>query len=164
MLLPIPHRAQQRQSDCLTACTAMVLEYLQIPFDYNRLQRRLGTTDGGAAFENLLDLRQQGISVVVRRNDNVRILLAHLESWLPIIVAVETWALPWWQSRTDLTDEEKETDHAVVVVGLIDNTIYINDPSFKEAPQMVDLDVFLAAWAGFAYLYGVIGLAEIEGG
>jgi ABC-type bacteriocin/lantibiotic exporter with double-glycine peptidase domain len=140
----------------------MLLQYLQIPFTYERLRRRLGTTEGGAAFEHLLQLQALGLTVYIRRNDDLRVLLAHLETWLPIIVAVETWPLPYWQSRTDLTDAEKETNHAVVVVGVIDDTVYLNDPSFAEAPQTVPVEAFLTAWSGFAYLYALIGLTEVE--
>jgi len=117
---------------------------------------------GGAAFDRLAQLQELGLSVKIRRNDDLRVLVAHWETWLPLTVAVETWALPYWQSRADLDDNEKETNHAVVVVGLVDDTIYLNDPSFAEAPQMVPVDAFLAAWAGFAYLYAVIGLTEVE--
>ena len=42
------------------------------------------------------------------------------------------------------------------------DNIYLNDPSFAAAPQMVPIDAFLAAWSGFAYLHAVIGLADIE--
>lgn len=30
ILLPVSHQKQRRQSDCLVACAAMVLQYLQI--------------------------------------------------------------------------------------------------------------------------------------
>jgi len=162
MLLPVSHVQQQQQADCLAACAAMILQYLQIPFAYERLRRWLGTTEGGAAFVHLEQLRVLGLSVHIRRNDDISALLVHLETWLPIIVAVETWALPYWQSRLDIDDSERETDHAVVVVGLVDDTVYLNDPSFAEVPQTVTVDAFLAAWAGFAYLYAVIGLTEVE--
>lgn len=37
MQLPVPHRKQLQQSDCLAACAAMVLAYLGEPVDYQRL-------------------------------------------------------------------------------------------------------------------------------
>ncbi len=36
-LLPVSHRRQQQQADCLTACAAMVLDYQQRPIPYDRL-------------------------------------------------------------------------------------------------------------------------------
>lgn len=36
-LLPVLHRPQIDQADCLAACVAMVLNYLQIPVNYLKL-------------------------------------------------------------------------------------------------------------------------------
>jgi hypothetical protein len=36
-LLAVSHWKQRRQADCLVACAAMVLEYLQVPVSYDRL-------------------------------------------------------------------------------------------------------------------------------
>ena len=41
LLLNIPHRRQQRESDCLVACAAMVLDYLHVPIRYDRLYKLL---------------------------------------------------------------------------------------------------------------------------
>ena len=41
LLLGIKHGQQRREADCLVACCAMVLDYLQVPMDYDRLATRL---------------------------------------------------------------------------------------------------------------------------
>ncbi|HMN31474.1 MAG TPA: hypothetical protein PKE45_25215 [Caldilineaceae bacterium] len=51
---------------------------------------------------------------------------------------------------------ERVTDHAVVVVGLADCYIYVNDPDFEAAPQAVELGWFYDAWQNFALRYAVI--------
>jgi hypothetical protein len=55
---------------------------------------------------------------VGRGRGTLETLWGHLTLGLPIIVAVRTDGLPYWINRTDIADEEKATDHAVVVVGL----------------------------------------------
>jgi uncharacterized protein Usg len=67
--------------------------------------------------------------------------LEQLQEWLdhdiPPIAFVQTAFLDYWTTNTP---------HAVVVVGINDNQVYLNDPAFDIAPQSTSLDGFLAAW------------------
>ena len=63
ILLPVPHRIQRRQADCLAACVAMVLEYLGRPVDYARLITVLGIQDFGAPSSNIRRLAKLGLAV-----------------------------------------------------------------------------------------------------
>jgi len=47
-------------------------------------------------------------------------------------------------------------EHAVVVVGLTEEAVALNDPDLADAPQTVARDWFLAAWQGQHYRYAVI--------
>jgi hypothetical protein len=98
-------------------------------------------------------LREQGF-FVERGQGDTETLWSHLTTGLPVIVAVRTDDLPYWLNRTDIPDEEKATDHAVVVVGLDEQTVYANDPDFEQAPQVIDLDEFLlAGWSGIMSMW-----------
>ena len=79
-LLPISHRRQQQQADCLAACAAMVLDYLQVPISYDRLLRLLNIRAHGAAFANLRNLANLGVAVVVAEGD-----LEHLQKLLALV-------------------------------------------------------------------------------
>ena len=149
MLLPLSNVRQRQLADCLVACTAMVLQYLYIPLGYERLLEILGTTDAGTPFSRLDQLKQWRLAVTGGEGD-MATLHTHLETGLPVIVAVHTWALPYWQNI--------DTEHAVVIVGLDDNDVYLLDPAFAEAPQVVDHNAFLAAWGDRDNEYTVIGL------
>jgi hypothetical protein len=137
----------------------MVLDYLALPVNYQRLRQLLGTTEAGTPFPNLDRLRARGL-FVERGRGTVETLWSHLTIGLPIIVAVRTDSLPHWINRTDLADEEKATDHAVVVVGLDDQQVYVNDPDFAQAPQVIERNEFLLAWSDRDYAYAVIGLED----
>ena len=52
-----------------------------------------------------------------------------------MIVALRSDDLVYWSRRSDIRDEEKATDHVVVVVGLNEQAVYVNDPDFEQAPQ-----------------------------
>ncbi|MFZ4660092.1 MAG: cysteine peptidase family C39 domain-containing protein [Caldilineaceae bacterium] len=151
LLLGLKHR-QQTQSDCLAVCASIVLDYLGIPCEYKRLLRILGTTSDGTPFSNLKRLASTlDLSVSYDKNrETLTIFEDHLSIGLPIIVAVQTWPLPYWQ--------QLNSDHAVVVVGLDQEEIFLYDPYFAAAPQVVDLDSFLTAWSERDFEYAVIGL------
>jgi ABC-type bacteriocin/lantibiotic exporter with double-glycine peptidase domain len=135
-LLAVSHRRQLQQADCLAACAAMLLDYLQLSIDYARLVQLLGIRSYGAAFLNLRRLEQLGVSITIEKGNIARVRRA-LDQGSPIIVAVNTGPLTYW------TDD---TAHALVVVGFEQETILVNDPEFEKAPQAVLLDEFLLAW------------------
>jgi len=150
-LLPVSPRRQRQQSDCLIACAAMVLDYLQVPFHYDRLPRLLRAEAHGTVFSHLQYLASLGVSVWVGKGD-MEALHSHLDRGLPAIVAVETGELTsYWQEAVS---------HAVVVVGMDEAFVYVNDPAFETAPQQVPLAEFHLAWQEQDYRYAVIGLGR----
>jgi uncharacterized protein YvpB len=74
-------------------------------------------------------------------------LAAHLLHGEPCIVFLRTGELPYWQ---------EDTGHAVVLVGMDEDVVYLNDPAFAQAPQRVSRGDFLLAWLEFDYDYAVI--------
>jgi ABC-type bacteriocin/lantibiotic exporter with double-glycine peptidase domain len=67
-LLPVSHRQQRQQAECLAACAAMVLDYLQVPASYEQLVKLLRIGPAGAPFRNLRYLESLvGLSVLIRR-------------------------------------------------------------------------------------------------
>lgn len=152
MFLPLPHRRQQQTADCLVACAANILEYLLIPINYKRLAQLLGTIDAGTPFSHLERLRALGFAITVAANGTLAMVQTTLEFGLPIVVAVRTWPLPHW--------ENVDTAHAIVVVGLDAEQIYINDPSSAIGTLAISYNDFLTAWAERDYEYAIIGLTE----
>ena len=146
-LLPVLHQKQRQSSDCLAACAAMVLAYLQVPIEYKRLLRLLRTETHGSVFNNLRYLESMGLSILTEDGSTEK-LHAYLDGGLPIIAFVDTGQLTsYWPEATN---------HAVVVVGITNDTIYLNDPEFNIAPQAVSLAEFELAWLEKGYRYAVI--------
>lgn len=144
--LAISHYRQRRQADCLAACAAMVLDFLHSSIEYEQSLRLLGIRYFGAAFSNLRNLGSLGVAVTIDKG-SVDSLKRYLASGSPVIVALNTSPLPYW---------EDDTAHAVVVVGLEQNTVLINDPAFEQAPQIVPLNAFLLGWLEQDYRYAVL--------
>lgn len=114
----------------------MVLMYLGRSVRYERLVRLLGTKDHGTPFSNLRRLEQIGVQVTVASGTLTQ-LYHQLSQNGPCITSVQTADLPHW---------EVQTDHAVVVVGMDHQYVYLNDPSFEIAPIIVPLGDFDLAW------------------
>lgn len=146
ILLPITHYRQRSDSDCLAACAAMALQHLDLSFDYDYVLQLLEVKPFGTAGHNLKNLTVLGVQVVYTEGtlDEVK---AYLVDGFPCIALVRTGHLHYWTYSTN---------HALLVVGFDEQTVYVNDPSFEQAPQRIPLDEFHLAWLEFDYRYGVL--------
>lgn len=147
-LLPVSHQQQKHQSDCLVACAAMILSYLKIPVSYKKLMQMLRVDAIGTPFRNLQNLHSLGLLIVIKEG-NFEEIKNHISSGLPVITAVDTGQLTYWQETTD---------HAVVVIGIDDTAVYLNDPNFVDAPKIVAQAEFELSWLEKNYLYAVFQL------
>jgi ABC-type bacteriocin/lantibiotic exporter with double-glycine peptidase domain len=145
-ILPIPHILQTTQADCLAACASMVLSYLNKPLPYDELLALLGVQWFGAPFSNIRNLEQIGVRILYQ-NGSLDDLKKHLANGEPIITPIFTGELPY---------ADEATNHAVVVVGIGEYYVYINDPAVSEAPIPVPKGDFELAWLERNEWYAVI--------
>jgi len=147
-LLTVFHQKQSQRADCLAACAAMVLDYIGRPCSYRRLLSLLNIGPIGAPSSNILRLRRLDVSVTHDAGS-----LEELESQIiqgrPCIVFLDTSELPYWSEATF---------HAVVVVGMDDEYVYVNDPAFDKAPQIATWGDFDLAWIEQGYNYAVVSV------
>jgi ABC-type bacteriocin/lantibiotic exporter with double-glycine peptidase domain len=124
----------------------MVLEFHGCPRSESEVSDLLETTPLGTRSANVQALHQWGV-----RADRGPLAFAQVEGFidegLPVVALVWTRDLPHWQS---------DDPHAVVVVGLTADSVYVNDPAQDQAPLACSRETFLAAWARTANLAIVI--------
>jgi ABC-type bacteriocin/lantibiotic exporter with double-glycine peptidase domain len=142
----VPHLLQRDDGDCLAACAAMVLAYLDRAMDYAALLSLLKIRPHGAPAGNIRLLASLNLNVVYSKTDMVG-LEAMLQQSHPVIVFVRTGELPYWTYSTD---------HAVLVVGYDEGQLYVNDPHCSEAPIAVPRGDFELAWLKHDYRYALI--------
>ncbi len=65
-------------------------------------------------------------------------LRAYLEQGMPCIIFLRTGALPYWT---------QDVAHAVVLVRLQGQTVYLHDPELATGPTSLDQSAFLLAWS-----------------
>jgi ABC-type bacteriocin/lantibiotic exporter with double-glycine peptidase domain len=145
-LLAVSHLRQRAESDCLPTCVQLVLAYLGRAESYEQLTRLLGTRWFGTPLENILRLDQLGLKVTLKES-SLEEISRHLQNNRPVIAFVNTVNLPYW--RTD-------TDHVVVVIGMDDEFIYVNDPYFAEAPQRIPSSLFELSMMQFDFRCAII--------
>ncbi len=135
--LPIFHQKQHHQSDCLAACAAMVLDYLKRSVPYERLIELLNITpDLGAPASNIKRLAALNVSVTYGAG-TMKELAAHVRQGVPCIAFVDTTHLGYW---------DETARHAVIVIGLDEGQVYLDDPCFDASPQRVSRLEFELAW------------------
>jgi len=148
LLLSVPHLQQRKDGECLAACALMVLGYNGKPPRYEQALRLLNISDSGTPHSKLRQLEALNVRVIVETNGT----LTQLQSWLrqnhPCIVAVDTGELPYW--------EGVQLQHAVVVVGIDENYVYLNDPAMDYSPIQVSIGDFDLAWFNQEERYGVL--------
>lgn len=134
--LRLTHYPQSREGFCLPACARIVLAHWKQTSTEQALNELLGSTPVGTPSSRIQRLSRWGYQVIYRTAT-----LPELGSWLtegvPVIAFVRTEFLDYWH---------EDTPHAVVIVGLDDNDVYLYDPAFAAAPKISSLDGFLAAW------------------
>jgi hypothetical protein len=119
----------------LATCVSLVLEYLDAPIDYRRLLKTLKTDPNmGTPFSNVVYLQSLRLTVIYRQGDLAQLYTLTNNGW-PVLVPVRTGELPHWT---------EDTDHAVVVVGMDEEAVYINDPAFAYAPSKFPAETLIS--------------------
>lgn len=145
--LNVTHYKQQGRADCLAACAAMVLDYQGLPVNYSRLLRLFDITpDLGAPASRIRRLAHLGVKVSYGSGD-LEDLRNYLAQGMPVIVFVRTIHLSYWDA---------DSRHAVVVVGMDETQVYLNDPFHDTVPQFVARLEFALAWDEMDNTYTVI--------
>lgn len=145
--LPIPHRQQLADGYCLPACVQMVLAYWGIERDQAELAKQLQMIPGAGTPGNRVRLLVSNTLEVFYGQGEVSDLQTALKRGIPPIVLVHTGELPYW----DLA-----TAHAVVLLGLDETEVVINDPGMTQAELHVSLGDFELAWDEMANLYALL--------
>jgi ABC-type bacteriocin/lantibiotic exporter with double-glycine peptidase domain len=126
----------------------MVLAYLGISRSQDALAKTLGLNPPfGTRHSNIKKLASAKIKVTYEAGD-----LADIRRWLeqgtPVIVFVQAGDLPHWSGQ--------HFQHAVVVVGVEGQRIYLMDPALDEGPTAVEEEAFMLAWSWFDYYYATL--------
>jgi len=144
--LKIPHYKQELNNSCLPACIRMVLSFFNITKSEQDIRRLVKIKPAGVNPLNLIHLKNWDIEVNISFS-NFDILEDIITQKKPSIALLWTGELDYW-------DSEKYFDylHAVVVIGIDNENILVNDPAFSKYPQHFPVNNFLEAWSYSQYM------------
>jgi len=135
------HYQQKAKNACVPARVRMVMssysEELGEKHSEEDLLQLLGTSEAGSVLENLSRLEQLGFRVEVVPSNLTEIRLYLTEMKKPVIAVVYTGYLPYLTA---------ESLHAVVVVGVDEQKVVLNDPLLEDAPVVISVEEFQRAW------------------
>jgi ABC-type bacteriocin/lantibiotic exporter with double-glycine peptidase domain len=137
-ILPVTHHRQEADGYCLPACAQMVLDYLGFPRSQETLAHQLGLRPPlGVPAPNIKNLNSSDLAVIYESGT-----LDIVQKWLgekkPVIVFVQAGELPYWFGH--------RFQHAVLVVGLDEQQVYLLDPAVEDEATAVSRGDFMLAW------------------
>ncbi len=153
-MLEIPHRTEQFTGGCLIACSQMALAFFGISVSQEELAQLLDHVPGvGTPARKILRLSRYGVSVLYQQNGTLKDIEQEIRRNSVVIAFVRTGNLPYW---------EEDVPHAVIVAGIEAGVLYLNDPSFREAPVPVPEDDFILAWDEFGCQWAAVTRLQRE--
>ncbi len=124
----------------------MVTAYLGVHLSYTHLVKRLRTKSFGTPFRHVHELEKDGFTVTIGHM-NLADIRGYLDAQLPVLAGVQTSDLHYWSQAVD---------HVVVVMGMDDAYVYVNDPSLATGQQPIPIVEFELAQLGFDQLCAVL--------
>jgi len=119
----------------------MALALFSITETQASIAARIGHIQGaGTAARNITHLKAFGVEVRWYDNGLVSDVQRAIADGSVPIVFLRTGELPYW---------DEDTPHAVVVVGIELDTVFVNDPAFERAPIPVLIGDLQLAWNEF---------------
>lgn len=147
-ILPVPYERQIADGYCLVACVQMVFNYLGISHSHKDLTRQLGVRPPfGAPASNVTRLRSASYKVIYSQG-SIDDIAAWLARDIPVIAFIQAGELPFWRDH--------RFQHAVVLVGLKGQTLYVLDPAGEATPMEVSIGDFMLAWQEMDFMFAVI--------
>ncbi len=134
----------------------MVLAYQAIRVEEVVVCDLLRTDEAGTSLADLDTLLKQGfphcqVRVEASSLDSLR---QSLRDGIPPIAIVNTAPLrSYWQ---------RACVHALVVIGIEEQIVFVNDPFFDDAPKRIPVTEFLAAWGVYGQFTIILSLAKVE--
>lgn len=146
-ILAVPHRRQLIDGYWLPACVQMILAYWKIELSQEKIARRLKTIPkAGTPGSHLRFLASANLEVLYQSGDMNDLRFA-LDQGTPAITLVNTSQLRYWNEATA---------HAVVVIGIDESSVIVNDPGIVEAAIAVPIGDFELAWDEIVNRYGLL--------
>lgn len=146
LLEGVPDVRQSTPYSCGASALQAVLQYYGIESREDTLMRECRTTEkDGTKPEDILRVAQKrGLRAVMKERLNLNDLEIALWEKIPVIAAIQAWtaetgpAFSWAKAWED--------GHYIIVLGMDDKDIYVEDPSLLGSRGTIPRNEFLVRW------------------
>jgi hypothetical protein len=119
--LPVPHRTEAFPGACLPARCQMALALWDITESQTGIAEQIGHVEAvGTPARNVVRLSVYGVDIEWNEHGTVNDLRQAIGDNRVPIVFLRTGELPYW---------DRDSPHALVVVGIETSLVYVNDPA-----------------------------------
>jgi len=146
LLLTVPDLRQDTDYSCGASALQAVFAYWGIDIWESSLRERLHSNpqDGTKPAEILRVAREYGLRAEMREGLGIKDLRIAWEAAIPVIVDIQAWKEdpkqgPAWKSNW-------EDGHYVVLIGMDERNIYVEDPSLLGSRGIIPQQEFLERW------------------
>jgi len=144
-ILPVPDTRQSTDYSCGASALQAVLMYWGDEYMESELMKLLGTTTDGTHPKSIVKVAKElGYDAEIRENLTLEDLEKSIKNGIPVIVDGQAWRdgddlnKPW--------SEVWESGHYMVVTGLDDKNVYIEDPSILGGMGYMSREEFVERW------------------
>jgi ABC-type bacteriocin/lantibiotic exporter with double-glycine peptidase domain len=146
-ILPVPHHQQVAEGYCLPACAQMALAHLGIFRSQEELARVLKMRVGAGVTASNITLLASKTLAIGYSSGTLTDLAGWLAKSIPIIAFIQAGELPYWRGH--------RFQHAVVVIGLDEEQVFLLDPAKSDLTTVVS-EEFLLAWDEMDNTYAIM--------
>ncbi len=148
--LTVPDVRQSTTYSCGAASLQAVLAYWGVDKREGDLMTLLGSKEtSGTGLDKIIAVAESlGLKAGYRENLTLRDLRNSLDRGVPVIVAIQAWTdapAAGFDWKNDWED-----GHYVVVIGVDDEKVYVEDPSLLGSAGFIPKDEFTARWHDYS--------------
>jgi uncharacterized protein len=144
-LLPVPDTRQSTDYSCGASALQAVLMYYGEEYLETDLMKMLGTTHDGTNPRDIVRVaRELDFKAELREHCTFEDIEKSLKEKVPVLISGQAW-----RDGEDLKKPWKdvwESGHYMVIIGLDDKNVYIEDPSLLGSKGFIPRDEFMERW------------------
>lgn len=153
ILSSVPNVRQSTGYSCGAASLQAVLNYWGIDKPESILIQLLGTSPAsGTAPEQIVAVASSlGLDASLSEDLEINDLKESVESGIPIIIAAQAWEGydnngVWVSITPENWEDIREDGHYMVVIGVDNRNVYLEDPSLLGTRGVIPIDEFISRW------------------
>lgn len=143
-LLNVPDVRQPSNYTSGPAALQAVLAYYGTDVAVDELINQTNTTENGTLPDNLAQTaRQKGFNAEIKENMTLQDLQQNINQGKPVIIDIQAWRSS--NTTGNWTDDQSD-GHYMVVIGIDNQNVYLEDPAILGSRGYIPLQEFLERW------------------